>query len=576
MNSTSPPGSMRDQRIFTILAGLMGIHLVVRAVEVPITFEEATRFFTYVLPAGLPTEHVLSVVWAKLVGPELLGQRLLSLLLFPVLAMYTFRLGGLVEEPLVRWSVRLSLLIMPFAVETFALAGGHGPAMAFLLMGLWHVRAIGTGAHHVGLASLGFALVGISAKALWPLWILGQVAVAIATQRRAGAGQLARILPGILLPAAWLWTTHTPTEVPQDIPVMAELRTWVELVLGTRAHAILWLLVAAVATMAAVAFLRKGRTGTPGEAFLLRTVVVMLVAWPAGLLATGPLTDLQHDLLPWLPLFLLGLALALDEAGHHAPHRRWLSLLLLVPPVIMLSGIHVGTTRASTDGAIPRSFHAVALQLQAEAGQALVIAGDHRQAPSWNFGALHAREPLSLLQTERDRWAQADVLVAHREAVAGMAGFREVVSGPSGLVMLARDPAVPRQVIHSTALTWEPSDAEFRELPLPTPDALRGHDLVLDLMGPFALEGTPREGPFLVMEMNDADMGHLHYSSKPLLPLLRSPEGRGRITFALPPVPPEAQRVAVYIWNPSRVALSAREAHLHLLERDHPAHQPVE
>jgi hypothetical protein len=44
----------------------------------------------------------------------------------------------------------------------------------------------------------------------------------------------------------------------------------------------------------------------------------------------------------------------------------------------------------------------------------------------------------------------------------------------------------------------------------------------------------------------------------------------------LPPIPVEAQRVAIYIWNPARVPLSLQKARLHILQRNAPETQAKE
>jgi hypothetical protein len=80
----------------------------------------------------------------------------------------------------------------------------------------------------------------------------------------------------------------------------------------------------------------------------------------------------------------------------------------------------------------------------------------------------------------------------------------------------------------------------------------------------------PGNGPFLVMEVNGPEGGSGYYAARPV-DLLRGRRGRPiRITHALPLVPANAQRVAIYIWNPTQVPLAIGNAHLRILQRNDP------
>lgn len=561
-----------EGRSFTAAGLLIGAYLVARTLEVPWTEEEARRHLQWVVRPGLPPDHLWSVLWSKLLGSSLVVARLLALLCFPLFLRYAFLLGGLVEHAVVRRSLWAALLCMPFAVETFALAGGHGPAMALLLMGLWHLLRTGHAPHHTWAAAAAFGLAALSVKALWPLWAIGLPAVLWAGYRVAGLKGAWGVVPGVLVPVLWLLAPAGNMTDTTHNGLVRTVRNWLELVLGSGAHTVLWVLIGAVAAMGYLAYLHPRWKGSDRLRLLLRTLVPMLALWPATLLIGGLSSDLRHDLLPWLPLFLLGWAVAVDEAAAAAPHRRWLALLLLAPASVMLATIHVGTTRASGDGAVPRQLVERAQALQREAGRALMVAGGLRQAPSWDLGIRGAANPLSSLRTAPESGPLADLLVVHRDAVQGLEGFTEVAHGHGGLVLLARMPMLERTVVHTADVEEGPITQEFHELPLPVVEQLAGRDLVADLHGQWTMEALPKEGPFLVVEMNDADMAHLHYSSMPLLQMPSQPsDPAGRITFALPPVPPEAQRVAIYIWNPGGKPLAAKNARLQLLERPQPA-----
>lgn len=572
----------KEGMAFSAIAALMFIHLVVRAFEVPITYQEALRFFTMVEPSGMAQDHLLSVGWSKLtnalLGPSLFAQRLLSLLAYVLFARYAFLLGSLLRAGLVRWCVWLSLLIMPFAVELFALAGGQALAMAFLLMGLWHVGRVplAPSLRHPVLAILAFLAVAFSTMAMLPAWAIGMTVLFVVL---LGAPSSIRwkallvlavvgIAPGVMLFLGYQTDASAP-----ELQVMDEVRLALVLTFGSKAPWLVWSLVLSMAGMAWVAFGMRRDPEHLVQRSVLRTVLPLLF-WPLFYLALLEPTDLLHDLLPWLPLFLLGFGLLVDAASREAAHRRWMALLLLLPVIHMLQSIHVGTTRASGDGAIPKGLNAIVKELQEKAEHGLVMGGGMRQEPGWNFARLFDAVPLSSLQTDRFALESADVLLVSRQVADDVSGaYQEIGKGPGGLTLLERKVPFDYAVLLESTLDFTASDAEFRELPLPPLDELVGKAITMDLVAQLEMPHSSREGPYLVIEVNDADMGHIYYASR-VLP------GHGgstmRLAHALPSIPPAAQRVAIYIWNPARVWLSLEKAHLRIMQRKLPQHSSTE
>lgn len=566
--------------LFAGLAVLMGVHLCVRAALVPITYEEATRFFTMVAPAGMPTDHFLSVLWAKfclaLFGPSLLFQRILSLAAYGLFARYAFLLGGLVQDRLVRWCAWLALLIMPFAVELFALAGGQSLAMAFLLMGLWHLSQIPTsvGSKELRFAALAFLGVALSTTAMLPAWAVGVLAITVIVWRsdksirwkRMGLVLLVAVLPVVLL-----FLASSSDAAPIDINVTEVLHKCLLLVFGSDGQWLVWTLVLSVVCMALLGLWRWTSVSLGIQRMVLLVCVAQLVFWPPLYLYMSEPLDLLHDILPWLPLFLLAFAIALDEAVRHAVHRRWLAVLLLLPVVHMLQGIHVSTTRSSGDAAIPLRLAEAVHRIQAESDHGLVIGGRARQAQSWNFGRLFDTDPLSGLQTHPIVFDDADLLLLSREEAEGVATtFQTVEEGHAGLMLLARRSPFTTTTLLDTTFSLATTEAEYQDLPVPDVALLAGKTITLDLSAVFFANKIPGNGPFLVMEVKGPE-GEPGYYAARTVDLLRGKRGRPiLITHALPVVPANAQRVAIYIWNPAQVPLAIGNAHLRMLQRNDP------
>jgi hypothetical protein len=580
MRNNTEVSARTEAYLFAGLAVLMGIHLCVRAALVPITYEEATRFFSMVAPAGMPTDHFLSVLWAKfclaVFGPSLLLQRVISVAAFGLFARYAFLLGGLVRHKLVRWCVWLALLIMPFAVELFALAGGQALAIAFLLMGLWHLAQIpaAVGSRDVRLAAFVFAGLAFSNTAMWPAWGIGVLA-AIAVVWRSGGGSkwqhLGLLLLVAVLPAVLLFLASASGAATAEVSAREILSKCLQLVFGSNAYWLVWTLVLAVVCMLVIGLGRWSSGALPAQRTALLSTVALLVFWPSVYILLFDPRDLLHDILPWLPLFLLAFAIALDEAVRHAAHRRWLALLLLLPVGHMLQGIHVSTTRSSGDAAIPLRLAEAVHRIQAESDHGLVIGGGARQAPSWNFGRLFDEQPLSTLQTHPITFEDADLLLLPKEQAEGVsATFRTLEEGPSGLMLLARTFPFTTRALLDTTISRELTNAEYQDLPVPDLATLVGQAITVELTVMLFANKIPGNGPFLVMEVNGPEGGSGYYAARPV-DLLRGRRGRPiRITHALPLVPANAQRVAIYIWNPTQVPLAIGNAHLRILQRNDP------
>jgi hypothetical protein len=103
---------------------------------------------------------------------------------------------------------------------------------------------------------------------------------------------------------------------------------------------------------------------------------------------------------------------------------------------------------------------------------------------------------------------------------------------------------------------------------VPDLTALVGQAITVELTAVFFANKIPGNGPFLVMEVNGPE-GEPGYYAARTVDLLRGKRGRPiRITHALPMVPTNAQRVAIYIWNPTQVPLALSKANLRILQRN--------
>lgn len=132
--------------------------MVIRAIYVPIVFDESATFFHFVHRSdywffnSLPDANnhflnsVLTDISYSFFGSSKLALRLPNLLALPLYLFYVLKIGNRIENWFIRWMWILSLMFMHFFVEFFALSRGYGLSMAFLMGAFYHLmKFVGEG-----------------------------------------------------------------------------------------------------------------------------------------------------------------------------------------------------------------------------------------------------------------------------------------------------------------------------------------------------------------------------------------------------------------------------------------------
>ena len=122
------------------------VYIVVRAVTVPITHDEAYSYFlvktNYVVAmAGTANTHWINALGMK-IGSFLLGDLPWQLRIFSILAwlIYGFsaiKISEKIQNKLLGLSLFICLVANPFLLDFFSLARGYGLACAFTLASIW-------------------------------------------------------------------------------------------------------------------------------------------------------------------------------------------------------------------------------------------------------------------------------------------------------------------------------------------------------------------------------------------------------------------------------------------------------
>ena len=422
----SPPTKAHSNAllVYALAAALVFAYLLLRAAVVPLVHDEANTFFHYVhngtwvpfLGHWDAGNHVLAMAMDNLStalwGPCALSLRSFALLSFLLHAVYTWHLGRLVHDPLVRWCLWAAMLATPFVLEFFALFRGYGPSVALLVMGTCHLARTwhSPRALHAWLAPLAFGL-GVTANlSLLPMWAMAMGLLLIPVLRGEGplgarlGGLLLGTLPGLGMTAFAFGLRDRDLLYHGNTQGVlgGSLATLSEVVFGS-AHHLLLGTIAAAFVMLVVATLPQLRREHRTMATLVPAMALLLLG--GELLARVVLGQLLHVLYPtyravlhWVPLFLLAVAFTVDQRATVHRAWRWAALLLVVFPLRTVLMANLRTVTNWKVEALPVAVMAQALALQEEAQRTLALGIPVALSPIWDH-ALLMRGGTALLAT---------------------------------------------------------------------------------------------------------------------------------------------------------------------------------
>ncbi|HRW96533.1 MAG TPA: hypothetical protein P5104_03290 [Bacteroidales bacterium] len=139
----------KESRIFILIAGLLWLYLIVRAILVQPMHDEIATFFTFVQTGRfLPYQSewttnnhllnsLLTFISFQLFGSSPLALRLPTLLFFPLFCFFLWKISGYIQSSFLRWSFLISTLFIHTFLEFFALSRGYGMAMTLLTGSIW-------------------------------------------------------------------------------------------------------------------------------------------------------------------------------------------------------------------------------------------------------------------------------------------------------------------------------------------------------------------------------------------------------------------------------------------------------
>lgn len=569
----------RDGLLFIVVAALAFVYVILRAVLVPICHDEARTFQQFIvtqrfLPfaahwdaANHPLITLTGWISYRLFGPGLFGLRLFSVLCFPLFAFHLYRMGTWIIERRVRWCLWLALLGMPFMIEFFSLFRGYGPAMAFLMMALYHaVRYLRFGGtRSLGLAMLGGALatygsltVIVTWAALWAVCAL-LLPWRVARGKATGAVAVMVLSLGVMVFAAAfghaLQVRGALYYGGDGGLITVTLASLTHFVLGSDSTFVL--VPAAVVTL--VLPWIATRVLASGD-FRERNVLLMLTAFLllgelVGRIALGEVFGVHYPEdrtgLHLVPLFVIAFACAVDRAAQQQRGIwRWAALPLLFLPLRAAVMANVERIALWPGDAVPARVFDIVEEKQRESERPLLVGGYRLKTSVWNYGNFIRQNQLTEIDFHDHPQPSCDLLLIDPSTFDAPPGFHALYDDGSGyLVLMERQEPLRLALLLDTTFSFATTEEEFITVWEPRLSGLPERELLLWLEAPITSPAHPLEA-VLAVEVSDSTRQHLHYVSGELHS--RRLQWQGDTLHSLrriPHRPAEARRLAVYFYN---------------------------
>lgn len=565
--------SARGERtLFATLAALTFVYIVLRAVLVPLTHDEAATFQTYVLTGRyLPYiahwdagNHLLITAVGRgcylVLGSSPLSLRAFSVLCFGLYAFYTWRLTRPLSSEIIRQATATSLLLAPFLLDFFSLFRGYGPALAFLLMALFHgLRYARSGARADLLMLLvSMLLVNLASLTLLIVWSagLGMVLLRIARQHRSDIAQwLAWLILGALplalaarysveLAARGLLYYGTPEGLLHG--TLPSLSKWV---LGTGSSLLPGLIWITPLILALIAW-RYTSSNMP-----LRLLLLVVGAELAGRVLLGAgfhvLYPMDRTAMHLVPLSMLLAAQALDAISATYANARWAALLMLWMPLRTVAGINLDHTRFWPEQAIPDQVFDAVMARQCTIERPLLVGGYRQNPRAWAYGSMRRGGTLNFIDDTGFPQPTCDLMILDPTFFRAPSGFTEVFRATHGrLVLYERDTGLALAIRSDSTRSIEVGTREFVELWAPSINEVHGSEWFVEFDGELFADKVPLELR-VVVEVKDTLGDLIHYDVVDLEDLGADWTTRTvHVLRRLPRFSSAPGRIACYLWNP--------------------------
>ena len=458
---------MSSQRWMASVAILFGAYIVVRAIQLPLTQDEANSFWWYVMSGRfLPLDshldagnHHLSSLFGwlgySLFGAEFIALRIGSVLAYVLYAFALVRMVAFMGSELVRWCAFLALLMCPFLFEYFGLFRGYGLSVAFFMWALFQfIQLMRTGAQrHVFLLAIALTLSVCANLSMLPLNLVMLLAGVLMRWRSADGPRRMRqrvLLAGVILLVLLVFGLAAKVSLQlkdagllylgsNEGLIKVSVSSLCKVVFHSPLDLLPDLMVAMAIISVVVAGWWVGRTHTLAHPVVLITSLL----WLESMIRSG-----MHHVLDvnfpedraafqLLVLFLLAVPFAIDALGSVKAPFRSLALTLLVIPYLTLSDLNLEEVTNNGQQSIPQRFIQYAAVRQQELGRPLVAANGRQLRTNWGFGQFKDQ---AMLQDPEDQLfdepAQDLRVVPYVDIAEALPGYRIVDSTQAKVMYL--------------------------------------------------------------------------------------------------------------------------------------------
>lgn len=539
LHAATSSGTRFERVIHITLVTLTFAYVILRAIHVPFIHDEAVSFFEYARPGSFQPgyshwdagNHLLNSLFGHLgytlFGMSPLALRVGSVLCFLVYARYAWLFGMWVGNGLTRNLLRPALLLTPFVLDFFSLFRGYGPAIAFVMMGFYHLpRFVAAGRWQdaalslLGVIAGGFASLSavlLAAQAL-VLLVASAVLGGGSLQGRVAKASVMLVIGGALLAYLRWYGQELQSRGmlyygTKDGLLQGTLASLSRLVLGSDAPMLLALVLLFLAASVVIASITWPRV-VERRWLPLQLLSLCLVGEVIGreLLwrTQGVLFPLDRAAVHLVPLVIVVIALAIDRAVARVPAAAYFSILLAFLPLRVISHLDLQRTLLWPEESLTEELIDEIIARQAQATRPLVISS-WVGFPRPLLYARNYRYPALPVLTANDHPIRhADLLLLDSLHVVDTSGFSLVWQSHDGLIrLLQRDEELALRLVADTTIRFQSTPGPFINL-WEAPPREEGSAFLLDVCLRLSTEGRA-PAIHLVSDAHAADGQPLHY-----------------------------------------------------------------
>ncbi|MCA1751717.1 MAG: ArnT family glycosyltransferase [Cryomorphaceae bacterium] len=581
-------------KLFAAIALAVFIYVVLRAIFVPISHDEAVTYLLYVqrghfLPHNMiwdANNHILNSVLMypvyKIFGVHILSLRLPNVMAFPVYAFFIYKLLSKLRSHLVFYLGAMALLSAPLLLDFFAQARGYGISMATFAGGLYFMnRYFSTGLpKYQWFVWLFFSLTLAANMSMMNSYLIALGLIAVMAVRKFGFSNLkGHLLPyaiGGLLPFAG-FSIYAMAMRQRGLLYYGEKDGFVEITVRLLNKFVFYsddLFLARVVAVLGVIFggyliflwvkrqLHSPDTGTISAVFLLGNA--------AGAILLCHLLEVNYPEdrtgLYFVPLFILAATFAFDSVVAKVPLMKFTALSLAVIPVLAITGGNIGYTRLWRELHIhPGLYEYIA---DRHPDDNTTVESYFLTATSWGYNTIIHNTLLSPIIPTRFANNRADYAICYRDRCDGLALTHDTVykDPRNDIYLMKRNLPWEWEAFEQAEelLKYEGND-EFINFYVTEDSVTLARFEAMDLRLSVKSDAEPLLCDIVISARNENDKV-IHYEFMALNWMREKWDGNTLQARRMVKLPEGSHKLVCYVWNMKEAEISVAFEEITLLE----------